>query len=115
MARAPTFAVYDGFCKTKSVMDQHSRILVSISGGSDSDDMVDVVEHLKPGSGCEVDYGCAYRQAGCHSVCERYISWKKELEAEKAYSKQFAPIDAMNLTHEQEKKNRQKRYKGGNQ
>lgn len=56
MARAPTFAVYDGFCKTKSVMDQHSRILVSISGGSDSDDMVDVVEHLKPGSGCEVDY-----------------------------------------------------------
>ena len=60
-------------------------------------------------------YGCAYRQAGCHSVCERYISWKKELEAEKAYSKQFAPIDAMNLTHEQEKKNRQKRYKRGNQ
>lgn len=56
MARAPTFAVYDGFCKTKSVMDQHSRILVSVSGGSDSDDMVDVVEHLKPGSGCEVDY-----------------------------------------------------------
>lgn len=54
-------------------------------------------------------------QTGCHSVCERYISWKKELEAEKAYSKQFAPIDAMNLTHEQEKKNRQKRYKGGNQ
>lgn len=31
MARAPTFAVYDGFCKTKSVMDQHSRILVSVS------------------------------------------------------------------------------------
>lgn len=60
-------------------------------------------------------YGCAYRQTGCHSVCERYISWKKELEAEKAYSKQFAPIDAMNLTHEQEKKNRQKRHKGGNQ
>lgn len=60
-------------------------------------------------------YGCAYRQAGCHSACERYISWKKELEAEKAYSKQFAPIDAMNLTHEQEKKNLQKRYKGGNQ
>lgn len=56
MARAPTFAVYDGFCKTKSVMDQHNRILVSVSGGSDSDDMVDVVEHLKPGSGCEVDY-----------------------------------------------------------
>lgn len=56
MARAPTFAVYDGFCKTKSVMDQHSRILVSVSGGSDSDDMVDVVEHLKPGSGCKVDY-----------------------------------------------------------
>lgn len=56
MARAPTFAVYDGFCKTKSVMDQHSRILVSVSGGSDSDDMVDVVEHLKLGSGCEVDY-----------------------------------------------------------
>ena len=54
-------------------------------------------------------------QAGCHSVCERYIRWKKELEAEKAYSKQFAPIDAMSLTHEQEKKNRQKRYKGGNQ
>lgn len=56
ISRAPTFAVYDGFCKTKSILDNHSRVMVSVSGGSDSDDMVDIVEHLKPNSWCEVAY-----------------------------------------------------------
>lgn len=48
IAKAPTFTIYDGFCKTKSVLENHSRIIVSVSGGSDSDDMVDIAEHLKP-------------------------------------------------------------------
>lgn len=46
---------------------------------------------------------------------ERVRYYERRERNQKAYSKQFAPIDAMNLTHEQEKKNRQKRYKGGNQ
>lgn len=46
IAKAPTFTIYDGFCKTKSVLENHSRIIVSVSGGSDSDDMVDIVEHF---------------------------------------------------------------------
>ena len=56
IAKAPTFTIYDGFCKTKSVLENHSRIIVSVSGGSDSDDMVDIVEHLKPDDGCESVY-----------------------------------------------------------
>lgn len=56
IAKAPTFTIYDGFCKTKSVLENHSRIIVSVSGGSDSDDMVDIVEHLKPDDGCKLVY-----------------------------------------------------------
>lgn len=56
IAKAPTFTIYDGFCKTKSVLENHSRIIVSVSGGSDSDDMVDIAEHLKPDDGCELIY-----------------------------------------------------------
>lgn len=56
IAKAPTFTIYDGFCKTKSVLENHSRIIVSVSGGSDSDDMVDIVEHLKPDDGRESVY-----------------------------------------------------------
>ena len=56
IAKAPTFTIYDGFCKTKSVLENHSRIIVSGSGGSDSDDMVDIAEHLKPDDGCELIY-----------------------------------------------------------
>ena len=56
IAKAPTFTIYDGFCKTKSVLENHSRIIVSVSGGSDSDDMVDIVEHLKPDDGCKSVY-----------------------------------------------------------
>lgn len=56
IAKAPTFTIYDGFCKTKSVLENHSRIIVSVSGGSDSDDMVDIVEHLKPDDGHESVY-----------------------------------------------------------
>lgn len=33
IAKAPTFTIYDGFCKTKSVLENHSRIIVSVSGG----------------------------------------------------------------------------------
>lgn len=44
---APTFVLYDSLTKTRSVLEQYQNVLVSVSGGADSDDMVDVVEHLK--------------------------------------------------------------------
>lgn len=44
---APTLVLYDSLTKTRSVLEQYQNVLVSVSGGADSDDMVDVVEHLK--------------------------------------------------------------------
>lgn len=44
---APTFVLYDSLTKTRSVLEQYQNVLVYVSGGADSDDMVDVVEHLK--------------------------------------------------------------------
>ena len=44
---APTLVLYDSLTKTRSVLEQYQNVLVSVSGGTDSDDMVNVVEHLK--------------------------------------------------------------------
>ena len=46
--RAPTLTIYDGLVKAKSVLESHHNILVSVSGGADSDDMIDIVERLRP-------------------------------------------------------------------
>lgn len=48
IARAPTFTVFDGLVKAKSVLSTHENILVSVSGGADSDCMIDIVENLVP-------------------------------------------------------------------
>lgn len=52
---------------------------------------------------------------GCHAGCEDYADYKAELERQREYTKKFQYIDPMNQTHEQEKKNRNRKYKGGNQ
>ena len=48
IAKAPTFTVFDGLVKAKSVLSAHENILVSVSGGADSDCMIDIVENLVP-------------------------------------------------------------------
>lgn len=48
IAKAPTLAVFDGLVKAKSVLNAHKNIMVSVSGGADSDCMIDIVEHLVP-------------------------------------------------------------------
>ena len=58
---------------------------------------------------------CGRRRIGCHSGCEDYSDNKAELERQREYTKKFQYIDRMNQTHEQEKKNRNRKYKGGNQ
>lgn len=58
---------------------------------------------------------CMKRRIGCHAGCEDYADYKAELERQREYTKKFQYIDPMNQTHEQEKKNRNRRYKGGNQ
>lgn len=47
MQQAPTFAIYDGLCKAQSMLTQHQNVTVSVSGGSDSDNMIDVIEHMR--------------------------------------------------------------------
>lgn len=48
ISKAPTLTIYDGLVKARSVLNKHENILVSISGGADSDNMIDIVEHLVP-------------------------------------------------------------------
>ena len=42
--------------KFRSVLETHRKALVSISGGADSDVMVDMCERVRDGTGCEVTY-----------------------------------------------------------
>lgn len=48
ITKAPTLTIYDGLVKAQSVLEQYKNILVSVSGGADSDNMIDIVEHLTP-------------------------------------------------------------------
>ena len=47
--------IYDSLLKAHSVLDRHLRCAVSISGGSDSDIVLDLLELVKPDS-CELVY-----------------------------------------------------------
>lgn len=58
---------------------------------------------------------CMKRHIGCHAGRKDYADYKTELEKQREYTKKFQYIDPMNQTHEQEKKNRNRKYKGGNQ
>ena len=59
--------------------------------------------------------GCPARRVGCHGKCWKYHQYQKALHAEREFNRKCTLTDFMNLTHEQEKKNREKRYKGGEQ
>ena len=48
-------SIVDSLLKAHSVLGRHRRISVSVSGGSDSDSILDLVELVKP-EGCEVAY-----------------------------------------------------------
>ena len=43
--KAPTATIFDGLVKAKSVLASHHNILVSVSGGADSDCMIDIVKY----------------------------------------------------------------------
>lgn len=48
ITKAPTLTIYDGLVKAQSVLAAHYNVLVSVSGGADSDCMIDIVENLRP-------------------------------------------------------------------
>lgn len=48
ITKAPTITILDGLVKAKSVLASHYNILVSVSGGADSDCMIDIVHNLAP-------------------------------------------------------------------
>lgn len=48
--------IVDAFVKCHDILSNHKHALVSISGGSDSDVMLDLVERTKDGTGCEISY-----------------------------------------------------------
>lgn len=58
-------------------------------------------------------YKCLDRRQNCHASCEKYAAFRAELDKWREYNKQFQPIDPMPYSHEMEKKNRRRKYKGG--
>ena len=61
----------DMVMKCRSVLERHERACVSVSGGGDSDCMLDLVERTRQGTGCEVFYiwfdtGLEYRATRRH-------------------------------------------------
>ena len=67
-------AVVDAAMKFRSVLLQHKKALVSISGGADSDVMLDMCERVRRGTGCEVTY--AWFDTGIeYDATKRHIDW----------------------------------------
>ena len=63
--------ILDAFMKARSVLEQHDHALVSVSGGGDSDCLIDLMERVKDGAGCDVTYawfdtGLEYRATRRH-------------------------------------------------
>lgn len=40
------FAIFDGYAKAQSVLGRHSEVICSLSGGSDSDIVLDILSHV---------------------------------------------------------------------
>lgn len=46
--KLPTNTIKEGVLKTYNYLSKYHRISLSISGGADSDDMLDIVQHIIP-------------------------------------------------------------------
>ena len=68
--------ILDAFMKARSVFESHSKALVSISGGADSDVMLDLCERVRPSSiditYCFIDTGMEY------AATKRHLSYLEE-------------------------------------
>lgn len=60
-------------------------------------------------------YHCPDRRAGCHATCSAYKAYRAELDAFAKYMADHKPLDVMHVTHEMDKKNRRRKFKGGKQ
>lgn len=67
-------AIADAAMKFRSVLETHQKALVSISGGADSDVMMDVCERVRDGTGCDVTY--AFFDTGIeYDATKRHVDW----------------------------------------
>lgn len=67
-------AIADAAMKFKSVLETHKKALVSISGGADSDVMLDMCERVRDGTGCEVSY--VWFDTGIeYDATKRHVEW----------------------------------------
>ena len=78
IAKAPTLTIFDGLVKAKSVLTNNKNILVSVSGGADSDCMIDIVENLIPRDG-EHDVTYVWFDTGVEmDATKRHLSFLEE-------------------------------------
>lgn len=52
---------------------------------------------IKPKSPC---YGCEERDAGCHSKCEKYADWKKEIDVQRESERTLRNMDRRDFRQE---------------
>lgn len=78
IAKAPTLTIFDGLVKAKSVLTNNKNILASVSGGADSDCMIDIVENLIPRDG-EHDVTYVWFDTGVEmDATKRHLSFLEE-------------------------------------
>lgn len=61
--------IFDGYCKAISVLSRHDHVAVSVSGGKDSDIMVDIISRIDKDKKCRYiwfDTGLEYAATKRH-------------------------------------------------
>ena len=76
--------IFDGYCKAISVLSRHDHVAVSVSGGKDSDIMVDIISRIDKDKKCRYiwfDTGLEY------TATKRHLTELEEKYGEEALLK----------------------------
>jgi 3'-phosphoadenosine 5'-phosphosulfate sulfotransferase (PAPS reductase)/FAD synthetase len=89
----PNLSIVDGMTKARAVLSQHRRVAVSVSGGSDSDTILDLIETVKPDD-CEIAYvffdtGLEYA-ASKHQL--EYLEMRYDIKIERRRAKKTVAV-----------------------
>ena len=106
IAKAPTLTIFDGLVKANSVLTNNKNILASVSGGADSDCMIDIVENLIPRDG-EHDVTYVWFDTGVEmDATKRHLSFLEEKYDIKIHRSLQSTLDAYRNTISNGKMNR---------
>ena len=85
------YAIFDGYAKAQSVLGRHSEVMCSVSGGSDSDIVIDILSHVEtPGTihYCFSDTGLEFEATKEHLD---YLEQKYGIQIERVKAEKSIP------------------------